>query len=87
MALDVDKLRNGLEEYHATVLRHRKQLESEYAELHRHFNGLFEVYGGNMANEFRHRWATTAQWFEDYLNKTADLDRFLSERIEQLHHI
>jgi hypothetical protein len=87
MELNVDKLRSGLEEYHATVLRQRKQLESEYAELHRQFNGLFEVYGGNMATEFRQRWAGTAQWFEDYLNKTAELDRFLSERIEQLRHI
>ena len=87
MALDVDKLRMGLEEYRRTLAEQRNALESEYQELQRHFNALFSVYGGNMAEEFRQRWGKTASWLEEYLNKAAVLDQFLAERIEQLRHI
>jgi len=87
MALDVDKLRMGLEEYRRTLEVQRNALQSEYQELQRHFNALFAVYGGNMAEEFRQRWGKTANWFEDYLNKAAVLDQFLAERIEQLRQM
>ena len=87
MALDVDKLRTGLEEYRRTLEVQRNALQSEYQELQRHFNALFAVYGGNMAEEFHQHWSKTASWFEEYLNKVVVLDRFLAERIEQLRHM
>ena len=87
MALNVDTLRTGLEEYRRTLHLQRNSLQSEYQELQRHFNGLFAVYGGTMAEEFHQRWGKTAGWFEDYLNKAVVLDQFLGERIEQLRHM
>ncbi len=87
MALDVDQLRRGLEDYRSTLERQRKDLQSKYQELQRNFNALFNVYGGNAAEEFRQRWARTANWFEEYLNKSAALDQFLTERIEQLRKL
>ena len=87
MALDVDKLRTGLEDYRRTLESQRNALQSEYQELQRHFNALFAVYGGNMAEEFHQRWGRTATWFEDYLNKATVLDQFLAERVEQLRQM
>ena len=87
MATDVDRLRIGLEDYRRTLEIQRETLRSEYVDLQRQFNALFEVYGGGMAEEFRERWAKTAGWFEDYLNKVAVLDKFLTERIEQLGNV
>ena len=87
MYLNVDKLRMGLEEYRRTLEVQRTALQSDYQELQRHFNGLFSVYGGNMAEEFHQRWGKTAHWFEEYLNKAACLDQFLAERIEQLRQM
>jgi hypothetical protein len=87
MALDVDRLRTGLEDYRGTLELQRHALRSEYVELQRRFHALFAVYGGGMAEEFRHRWERTAGWFEAYLNKAAALDQFLADRIEQLRHL
>jgi hypothetical protein len=87
MALDPNQLRRGLEEYRATLALQRSALQSRYVELQRQFNGLFNVYGGAMAEDFRQRWSRTANWFEEYLNKNAALDQFLQERIEQLRQL
>lgn len=87
MALNIDTLRVGLEDYRKALEIQRNALQSEYQELQRHFSALFAVYGGRMAEEFQDRWSKTASWFEDYLNKAAVLDRFLADRIEELRNI
>jgi hypothetical protein len=87
MALNVDKLREGLVHYRTTLERQRKTLRSEYEQVQRLFHGLFQVYGGRMSEEFQRRWLVTAQWFEEYLAKTAQLERFLKERTEQLRQL
>ena len=87
MEINVDKLRIGLENYRRTLELQREVLKSEYVDLQRQFNALFEVYGGSMAEEFHQNWTKTADWFEDYLDKVAVLDKFLAERIEHLRNI
>lgn len=87
MALDVDRLRTGLDEYRRTLERQRERLQSDYEDLRRQFEALWSEYGGNMAEDFQQRWGRTADWFEHYLQTTRSLDRFLAERIEHLRHL
>ena len=87
MALDVDLLRSGLDDYRRQLARHREQLRQQYADIHRTFESLFAVYGGRMAEELHHHWARTAEWFETYIERTDKLDRFLELRISELKHL
>lgn len=87
MALDVDQLRTGLEEYRQTLYRQREQLRGDFDSLQRSFAALWGEYGGVMAEEFQDRWGRTAEWFGEYVETTRQLDQFLAERLEQLRHL
>lgn len=87
MALDVDRLHQGLEDYRKALLAQRERLAGDFAELQGVFDGLWLEYSGNMAEEFRNRWGRTAEWFDHYLDTVNRLDRFLAERSEHLRHL
>ncbi|RBP44257.1 hypothetical protein DES53_10476 [Roseimicrobium gellanilyticum] len=87
MALDVDKLREGLDHYRTTLGHQRNDLHTEVQEINRSFHALFGAYGGRMAEDLQRHWSDTARWFEEYLDKSTHLDHFLQERIEELRHL
>jgi hypothetical protein len=87
MALDVDRLRAGLDDYRRMLGLQRERLQDEFTELQQLFDLLWSQYGGAMAEDFQHRWGVTAEWFEEYLHNTKHLDYFLEERIEELRHL
>ena len=87
MALDVDHLRSGLDDYRRELARQREQLRQRFSDVHHSFESLFAAYGGQMAEELHHHWARTAEWFESYIERTNKLDRFLEARINELKHL
>ena len=87
MALDVDHLRAGLDDYRQNLERQRERLRDDFAELEGLFGALWVTYGGQMSEDLRHRWSLTAQWFEQYLHDTGRLDQFLEARTEELRHL
>ena len=87
MALDVDRLRSGLEEYRKSLERQQSQLANDFRELESLFAALFAAYGGRMAKELHHDWSRTAQWFEMYLHATKNLGQHLVERTDELKHL
>jgi hypothetical protein len=87
MALDVDLLRSGLDDYRRQLARQREQLRLQHAEINRTFESLFAVYGGRMSEELHHHWARTSEWFETYIDRTGKLDRFLESRITELKNL
>lgn len=87
MALDVDKLREGLNDYRSELERQREQLSAQHAHIQRCFDALFTIYGGRMSEELQHNWSRTSQWFEAYVERTHRLDRFMVERAENLKEL
>ena len=87
MALDVDQLRVGLDDYRRMLALQRERLQDEFMELQQLFDLLWAQYGGAMAEDFQHHWGVTAEWFEEYLHDAKHLDLFLAERIEALRHL
>jgi hypothetical protein len=87
MALDVDRLRAGLDDYRRLLALQRERLQGEFSELQQLFDALWAEYGGAMAEDFQQRWGVTVEWFEEYLHNAKHLDHFLEERIEQLRHL
>lgn len=87
MALDLDRLRAGLDQYRQTLERQREQLRVDYSEVQQLFDALWSEYAGNLAEELQLRWQHTAEWLEHYLNKTQELDQFLGERLEYLRKL
>jgi hypothetical protein len=87
METNVDALRAGLDTYRKSLERQRGALLGEFKDIQQSFQGLFSVYGGRMAEDLQRNWAQTAQWFEEYLKKTAVLDRFLEERTAELRNL
>lgn len=87
MALDVDKLQAGLDDYRKNLGRQREQLRGNFDDLQHLFDALFASYGGQMAEEFRQHWGNTAEWFEEYIESAQRLDTFLESRIDQLRSL
>jgi hypothetical protein len=87
MALDVDQLRTGLDDYRRILALQRERLQDEFTDLQQLLDLLWSQYGGAMAEDFQHRWGVTAEWFEEYLHNAKHLDLFLAERIEALRHL
>nr|VFK15109.1 MAG: hypothetical protein BECKLPF1236B_GA0070989_10725 [Candidatus Kentron sp. LPFa] len=85
--LDVNKLRNGLTDYHQTLVDHRHKLSTIFQELVELQLTLQHTYGGIAAQEFNSSWEKTAEWFTQYLDQTARLQAHLGERIEHLRSL
>ena len=77
MAVNPDHLRVGLNEYRKALNDHREQLYLEQEQLQQFFDALWSVYEGSGAEDFRHRWQTTSEWFENYMEELRRLDTFL----------
>ncbi len=87
MALDVDQLQSGLDDYRKNLERQREQLQGRFTDLQHLFDALFASYAGQMAEEFRQHWGHTAEWFEEYLETSQRLDKFLETRTDQLRKL
>ena len=87
MALDPERLRQGLEDYRKSLSQQRDRLAGNFSELQGAFDALWQEYSGNMAEEFRNRWGQTAEWFEHYMDTVNRLERFLGERSDELRHL
>jgi hypothetical protein len=85
MATDIDALRAGLEAYHASLIRHLARLTEDFATLQSCWLALDEEYAGHAAEEFRQRWAVTADWFAQYLEALHNLASMLENRSQHLH--
>lgn len=85
MATNVDQLRAGLSEYQKSLENHVRQLEQDFAELQPLWVGLRSEYEGASAEELLIAWAETSRWFEEYMQNTRHLSRFLEERISHLN--
>lgn len=87
MALDVDQLQSGLESYRENIELQREQFQGQFRELQLLFDAMFAAYAGHMAEEFRQHWGSTAEWFEEYLDTSQHLDKFIESRIDQLRKL
>ena len=87
MALNVDKLKSGLEDYRRQLEIQRTQLRDSYEEVGHLFDALFAAYAGESAESFRQRWVHTSEWFETYLAGTRELDAVLEDKIDHLRHL
>ncbi len=85
MAINVDRLRQGLQEYHSGLNRHVGQLEHDFENIEGRFMALSREYEGQAAEEFRNAWSQTASWFRDYINQTRQLSDVLEERTRALN--
>ena len=87
MALDVDRLRAGLEDYRRTLATQGERLRVSHGEIQNRFDALWSVYAGQMAEDFQARWSRTAEWLQEYQHTVERLDRFLAGRIDELKHL
>ena len=84
MALNVDKLREGLRDYGTSLNGHTTDLRSRFSELQQIYLRLATAYEGNAAEALKTSWSATAQWFETYIDETHNLHDFLEERLASL---
>ena len=85
--LDVDKLRYGLIVYLGSLRKHTAFVEQDAYEVQRWWQALNAEYGGQRAEELERDWMQTTAWFNDYINQTHRLAKFLEERIESLRDV
>ena len=84
MATNVDSLRNGLNDYVASLTAHNQILNEDFKNLSENFVAVNQSYEGQAAEAFKNSWLATAQWFTEYINETTLLIQFLQERISWL---
>ncbi len=84
MAVNVEHLIVGLEEYNGSLNSHLSNLVSDFNSLKEFYHRLASEYEGEAANAFKAAWGITSEWFEEYLRDSQDLSKFLEERIESL---
>lgn len=84
MALDVEKLGQGLDDYHASLEKHLGELAADFNVLQEFFHRLASNYGGSTAEQFKIAWGRTAEWFDGYMTEGRELSQFLEERINAL---
>jgi hypothetical protein len=84
MATNIDLLRNGLNDYMASLAAHNQILNEDFKNLSGIFFAVNQSYEGQAAEIFKNSWLVTAQWFTEYINETTVLIQFLQERISWL---
>jgi len=87
MALNVDKLREGLNDYNNSLNNHLNQLRNDFNSLMNFFMQFAKEYEGQAADDFKNQWERTARWFEEYMNDSSNLSQTLEERIQYLDNI
>lgn len=84
MALNIDRLREGLEVYLKSLNSHNGNLQEDYKQLQEIFTFLVGVYEGESAEAFKSSWLRTADWFENYIQETEQLKILLRDRLDAL---
>lgn len=87
MATDTTRLLRGLEDYHASLVKHLTSLQAEYNQLDRRWRAFSAVYEGTAAREFHAHWERTRRMFEEYMQATQKIQHILDERIEALRRL
>lgn len=87
MALNVDKLREGLKDYENSLRNHLHHLKSDYESLTHFYIQFANEYDGQAADEFKNHWERTSRWFEDYMSASNTLLQTLEERIKYLDNV
>ncbi|MGD1957390.1 MAG: hypothetical protein ACFB2Y_00960 [Fulvivirga sp.] len=87
MAINVDKLREGLEQYHDSSKRHLDLLKNDFEVLSNFYHQLAAEYEGQAADQFKASWDRTSTWFESYIELGQQLTKTLKERVEKLENV
>jgi len=87
MALNVDKLKNGLIKYNDSLIEHLNRLQADFEQLKVHYHFFANEYEGREADEFRLTWEQTMRWFEEYADDSIKLSKLLEERVNHLQKI
>lgn len=74
MAINMDDLYNGLNEYKDVLERHISELRGDFDDLSKQWLALSQVYEGQAADQFRTEWNRQSEAFEAYI---AAADRIL----------
>ena len=85
--INVDELRANLDAYQRSLEKHIDQLRVDYHELDLTWQSLNRCYGGSSAEEFQQAWSETAEWFQQYIERTKAMAVELRARIQQLSHL
>jgi uncharacterized protein YukE len=81
---NVTVLLAGLKQYHDSLDRHLRDLESKHQELENSWHRFSEVYEGDAAEQFRANWLRTEANFHEYIEQTQKISKMLDERIKIL---
>jgi len=84
---DTRLLFNLLTEYRSSVERHLSQLREEYQQLETQWHMFAAEYHGDGADQFKEGWSRTASRFNEYIDRSVQIARFLDERIERLRQV
>ena len=80
MAINVDKLREGLEQYHDSSTKHLNLLKNDFEVLMDFYKRFSTEYEGQAAEQFKASWDRTSKWFESYIKLSLQLTKTLQER-------
>lgn len=87
MALNVDQLKGGLDDYHQLLQTHIINTSNDLVRMQQVFVKLQNTYDSERAQEFNEKWRAAASWIQEYLDSMQELDKFLMERRDQLNFV